>query len=306
MSKRMTPMPLGRGTDSELDRALTFGRLHLLRINRRLTKLKLHAAPSKQGFFDLYERFYSSSVTSATANRLNQRYQALIEANKELIRGKSVLDIASHDGRWSFAACKSGALHVLGIEARDHLVKAAYGNMEEYKIPADQYNFVLGDVFDVIGGLPRHSIETVFCFGFFYHTMQHMLLLSKIDRLSPRNVIIDTEISLDPSSMIRVKAENIAGEGAAAIATPGTPTHTIVGRPSKSALELMLSSFGWSWTYYDWHHAGIQEWDDLVEYYEGRRITVVAQCTRPAWEPLNCDQHPLGVLDTARSVGADS
>lgn len=257
-------------------RVLVFGRLHLLRLSRSLSHRKLHSIPQGNGFFDLYPRFYSTSITTATPNRLNHRHRALIEFNTSIIRGKTVLDLASHDGRWSFAAHKAGARHVLGIEARDHLVKSAHANMQEYRVPHEQYDFILGDVFEELDRLKPNTIDSVFCFGFLYHTIDHMLLLSKIAGLNPSHVIVDTEIALDPGSVIQVRPERIAGEGHAAVPCSGDPAHTLVGRPSKMALELMLSSCGWTWVYYDWHHVGIKRWDDLEDYHEGWRLSLTA------------------------------
>lgn len=69
-------------------------------------------------FFDPYAQFLTTSATSASPSRLNARHAAIIQGNLELFRGKRVLDIASHDGRWSFAALHAGAKHVTGIEIR--------------------------------------------------------------------------------------------------------------------------------------------------------------------------------------------
>jgi 23S rRNA G2069 N7-methylase RlmK/C1962 C5-methylase RlmI len=73
-------------------------------------------------FFDRFNRFYSTSRTSPWPERLHARYQAIIQENLDLLRGQRVLDVASHDGRWSFAALKAGCAHVTGMEAREHLV----------------------------------------------------------------------------------------------------------------------------------------------------------------------------------------
>ena len=55
-------------------------------------------------FFDAYPRFYETSKTSASRGRLNLRYEAIFGENADVFRGARVLDIASHDGRWSLAA----------------------------------------------------------------------------------------------------------------------------------------------------------------------------------------------------------
>jgi len=248
-------------------------RVRMLRAKRMLPQ---GASDPESGFFDSFPRFYSTSATAAAPNRLNKRHRALIESNEAVIRGKSVLDIASHDGRWSLAALKAGARQVVGIEAREHLVKSAQSNMREYGMPNDRVRFVLGDVFEEIERLESDSIDTVFCFGFLYHTIHQMLLLSQIARLRPQHAIFDTHIDLDPGSIIEVHDEEVATESAGAVPDLGNPTRTVVGAPSKFALELMLFNSGFGYSYYDWHRAGITRWDDLDDYYEGRRVSLVA------------------------------
>jgi hypothetical protein len=193
-----------------------------------------------------------------------------------MIRGKSVLDIASHDGRWSFAAHRTGATQVLGIEAREYLVKLAEANMREYEVPEGQFHFIFGDVFDRIDEVEPNTIDTVFCFGFLYHTALHMPLLSKIARLRSSYLILDTEIALDPGCVIRVRQEGVADEGHAAVPDQSDSTRALVGIPSKGALELMLSTYGWNYRYYEWRRTGIKRWDDLEDYHDGWRVSLAA------------------------------
>jgi 2-polyprenyl-3-methyl-5-hydroxy-6-metoxy-1,4-benzoquinol methylase len=228
------------------------------------------------GFFDAYPRFYETSIIGPR-NRLNKRYRALIEPNGEIIRGKSVLDLGSHDGRWSFAAHKAGARYVLGIEAREHLVKHSQENMRAYQVPEDQVEFALGDVFEKLDQLEPDRFETVFCLGFFYHTTHHMLLLNNIARLRPAHIVLDTCIDVDPDTIVFLQTERVAHESAGAVPDAGDPETILVGSPTRSALELMLSSAGYpSVKYYDWHRAGIRRWDELIEYHRGLRVSLVA------------------------------
>ena len=248
-------------------------RLSVLRLQRRLS----HGDQSDTsgGFFDSFPRFYSTS-TSGFRNRLNKRYRAIIEANHSIIKNCSVLDIASHDGRWSLAANKAGARHVLGIEAREHLVEYARAAMGEYGISNDEVQFVLGDVFEQLDRLEPEKFDTVFCLGFFYHTVHHMLLLNKIARLRPKHIIMDTCIDLDPDNLVVLQREKVADETAGMVPDAGDQAHILVGTPTKSALDLMLFSAGFTTKYYDWHQAGIRCWDNLVEYHEGLRVSLVA------------------------------
>jgi len=254
--------------------ALDSARLRMLTMKRWLSSRNLEP---ESGFFDSYTRFYSTSITGVKPHRLNQRYRALIESNAAIIDHRSVLDIASHDGRWSFAAYKAGARHVLGIEARQHLVKLAQENLREYGVPGGAIHFLLGDVFVELDRIEPGTIETVFCFGFLYHTVHHMLLLNKIARLEPKYVILDTKVSLDPRSIIEIRRESVEDESSGAVPEAGDPRCTVIGVPSRQAIELMLSAAGFgSFSYYDWRGAGIKDWTYLDAYYRGKRISLVA------------------------------
>ncbi len=232
----------------------------------------------ERGFFDQYPRFFSTSETRAEPNRLNQRYRALIEWNADIIRGRRILDIASHDGRWSLPAKQAGAEYVLGIEARQHLVEAARGTMREYGISGVE--FTQGDVMLELDRLEPRKFDTVFCFGFLYHTNEHLAILRKIARLKPSSIVIDTAISTHNSNLIEVREEDTIRDCGAATAETGN-SYTIVGKPTKAALELLLKAVGFpSVRYYDWRNAGIRNWDDLKDYYIGTRISATATASR--------------------------
>lgn len=246
-------------------------RVKKLRLERKLRGI----GPDKgQGFFDAYPDFFETS-TSGHRNRLNKRYKAIIEKNRDIIQGKSILDIASHDGRWALAANKAGARHVLGIEAREHLVKNAQANMKKFGVPENEVEFALGDVFDVIEGLEPGRFDTIFCLGFFYHTLYHMELLNQIARLNPEHLILDTCVDVDPDPIVVVQYEDVTDETAGAVPDAGSRNLLLVGHPTKKALEMMLSATGFRCRYVDWLSLGIRNWEFLREYNEGQRVTVV-------------------------------
>jgi len=235
----------------------------------------------QSGFFDAHPRFFSTSKTAVTRDRLNGRYRALIESNADHIADKRVLDLTSHDGRWSLAASKAGARYVMGIEARAHLVAAARKTMIEYGIPTSRVEFTQGDLFVELDKLEARSFDTVFCFGFLYHTIDHMVLLRKIARIGPVAVIVDTAISPYPGCIIEVDREDIEDEAAGAIGEVGDSRHVLIGKPNKSALELMLRAAGYpKLRYYDWMNAEIRCWDYLKDYYLRERITLTAEANR--------------------------
>ena len=226
-------------------------------------------------FFDDYTSFYTTSTTASAPNRLNNRYRALIASNSSIIGGARILDVASHDGRWSFAALKTGATHVLGIEAREYLVDHSVNNMQQYGIAPDRFSFVIGDIHDEITRIPPGSIDVVFLFGFFYHTIRHTELLMQIRRLDARHLIIDTAVAVTDDPIILLEFNDPHKE-AAAVRTHGGSDDVLVGRPSKSALEYFLSSAGFDCHYFDWHGMAPASWDHIDDYRLHRRVTAVA------------------------------
>jgi 2-polyprenyl-3-methyl-5-hydroxy-6-metoxy-1,4-benzoquinol methylase len=154
-------------------------------------------------FFEAFPRFIDTSETGPWLERLNARYLALIHANRDVIAGSRVLDLASHDGRFSFAALQNGASHVTGIEWDPALVSASREHMEAYGVPTDRFDVVLGDIYDF--ALPD-AVDVVFCFGILYHINHHVLLLTKIATLEPRFLIIDSKISQMDGAVIELRS----------------------------------------------------------------------------------------------------
>jgi hypothetical protein len=107
--------------------------------------------------------------------------------------------------------------------------------------------------------------------------MHHMLLLNKIARLQPSHIVLDTSIDADPDCILALRSEPISLEGSGAVADAGDPERIVVGWPSRSALELMLEGAGYpSVKYYEWRRSGIRQWEELKDYYQGDRVSLVA------------------------------
>ncbi len=228
-----------------------------------------------RGFFDDYQRFFSTSKTVEHPNHLNGRFKAIIESNLNIIKDSSILDIASHDGRWSFAALKNGAKNVLGIEARQHLVTNANDNMIAYGISPNSYRFIINDVHNEIKQLESNKFDIIFCLDFLYHTIDHWFLLSEIKRLNPKYVIIDTRIDPSNEKIIKLHVDYHEKE-AHAFSTQSSKKKILVGTPSKSSLEMMLTCLGFTnFEYFDWKNK-IKNFRNLVDYYHEKRITLVA------------------------------
>jgi SAM-dependent methyltransferase len=252
-------------------------------------------------FFEHYNSFVKSSDTGrwlqpdTELRRLNARYRVLIHANGEVLAGAQVVDLGSHDGRFSFAALQHGAERVVGIELKPRLTRRAAEHMAFYDVPPDRYAFITGDFLDGLDAIPQ--CDVVLCFGVLYHVNDHMRLLAKIAELQPRWLIIDTNVSLAQRAVIEFHNSE-AGPGEPSFPPP--PGSQLEGYPSKAGLDAMLSSFGWTSEYFDWASSGLSDPDadpqpgrarDIMDDYAcGRRVSLVVKCN---------ERYPREMIDRA-------
>jgi len=238
-------------------------------------------------FFEKFPRFYLTSSTGLTTARLNLRYEAIFGENRDIFEGASVLDLASHDGRWSLAALASRASSVTGIEARPELVKAATENLAEYGYGPDRVRFITGDVHEVLTTQDLQA-DVVLCLGFLYHTLRYNELLHGIRKTGARHLIIDTfsPYMMGPVPNVHIITEDADEEGKAAADTYTDGQSVLVGCPNLEAIRTMLGAYGYEVERLsDW--AGLlrdnRGTDNCGDYANRKRIT--ARCvrvTRPA------------------------
>lgn len=241
-------------------------------------------------FFDQYPRFYQTSRTSPWPRRLNARHTAIIARNAEALRGRRVIDIASHDGRWTFAALHAGAAHVVGIEPRAELIANAHESLTHYGVSPDRYELRQGDVFDVLDG-SLHA-DVVLCLGFYYHTIRHAELLDRIERTGAHLVVIDTEVApisdaaagLDDPRLvyanphvIQLLQDPVDDQRMACADALTRNGRTLVGRPSREAIRFMAAHFGFELDSYSWQahfERRPADAEDMIDYFEGWRDTL--------------------------------
>jgi SAM-dependent methyltransferase len=238
--------------------------------------------PSRSAsFFDRYPRLRQTSKVDGRGERLQYRYRALIERNLGVIRGRRVLDLASHDGRWTVAALDAGAIHVTGIEGRGALIQRAIATLEAYGFRRDRYDFLEGDCLNRLEQLDPGSFDTVFCFGFLYHTLRQYDLLSGITELEPDTLLIDSRVVAMKEPAIFVAYNDTRLEGAAIATRQGADT-VLVGIPTAAALYHMLDHLGWQVTVQETLHPQTPDGDGIRDYCEGRRLGILATRSRPA------------------------
>jgi len=231
------------------------------------------SAKSSQ-FFDRFPEFYETSLTGRTADRLNLRYEAIFAENKDIFTGARVVDIASHDGRWSLAALESGAAHVYGIEARADLVDNAGRTLGKYVDDKSRFSFVAGDVFRELNRY-KEPVDVVLCLGFLYHTLRYNELFSLIRNLNPRHLILDTRVvKTGGKPLVSVRVEPTEKQANAVGDDWNPPDRALVAWPSVPAIRVMTKPYGFQFT-------STSDWGSLLrDNPTFERVTDYAKLTR--------------------------
>ncbi len=253
-------------------------------------------------------KFLTTSQTATDPNRLNWRAELLLKRNKNLIKGKRILDIASHDARFSYACLKLGASHVTGVEARVELVENSIANLQEFDSTA--FNFIQGDIFEVFKTFDPSQFDTILCFGFLYHTLRQLEFFSELKRLSPKAVIIDTSVSKVPPifKMLRqLRGTNLFNDLMGIVGESTPPARRclallngqyfvfntegnqhesltiddlgIVAVPSEKMIETLFKVYGFTSQKINWNIPGIDDWTGLKDYKRGDRVSYIGQVT---------------------------
>jgi SAM-dependent methyltransferase len=227
-------------------------------------------------FAEDYPRFMELSELTPKPERMNERYEAIFARNRDIFAGARVLDLASHDGRYSFAALKTGAAHVTGVEVRQELIDKAQATFASYGQDPDTYRFVCGDVFEVLAR-QRFDVDVVLCLGYLYHTYRHTELMYRLHSLAPRHLVVDTIVVPGTQPYLRVVREPSSEDILSAASDAYSVGQVLVAWPTVPALELLLSEYGFEIeSMYDWRKrlAGRPPIPGLRNYAQGRRATL--------------------------------
>lgn len=217
-------------------------------------------------FFDFLRKNPRYAGKDLSLNRLNRRHQFLIDPFRSDLTGARVLDLASHDGRWSYALSEAGAAEVVGVEARADQI-AQFDSYPDGPVK-ERVSFVHGDVYEEIPRMATagERFDVVAVFGLYYHVMDHYGLLTRIQQLRPRLVIIDSEFTTSTEASIRLVTEPTASRLNSIAHVAGQATAP-VGIPSRSALELMAGSLGYEVEWSNWNALPPSQRGGLKSYY---------------------------------------
>jgi hypothetical protein len=225
------------------------------------------------------------SASELQRSRMNERYEALFASNRDIFDGARVLDLASHDGRYSFAALKTGAAHVIGVEVRQILIDRAQEAFAFYGQDPETYHFVRGDVFEVLAR-EKFDVDVVLCLGFLYHTYRHTELMYRLNKLAPRHLIVDTMITRETQRpTLRVIHERDVADSRSAAQDAFALGRVLVLRPSLPALQMLLGSYGFEIeSLYDWKGrlAGRPHVLGVSGYARGKRVTLRCRARKAA------------------------
>lgn len=249
--------------------------------------------------------YLKTGQTGAYPNRINWRCEMMLTRNQRAIKNKRVLDIASHDGRFSYACLKLGAKHVTGIEGRPDLVDASIKNLKALGYSSDMYDFACDDIFNKLNSFKPGDFDTILCFGFFYHTVRQIELLQAIKQLNPEFFILDTTVYAEPSTIKGLRSllnaqdmlnrilRKLTGKGLLNFSHPSRnymvfrgedhtkPSNTIdtrnvIGIPTTSLVELLLELYGFNFNQILWDNKIIHDWKDIEDYQNKTRVSYIS------------------------------
>lgn len=223
------------------------------------------------GFFSFISGLPHYAREPAAADRMDRRHEMLIQPIAPALQGARVLDLAAHDGRWSYALARAGAAEVVGVEGRRDLIER-FATFPDDDAKA-RVQLVHDDIFHYLAqAAGRHEVfDVVTVFGIFYHVMDHARLLSLIAEVQPRLVVVDSEFLLRPGPVIGLVRERTDHPLNAIPAKPGQKMR-VKGVPSRAAMEALAEDAGFTLEWLDWDRLPPQRRRGVADYY--RRQTM--------------------------------
>ncbi|MDP5218695.1 class I SAM-dependent methyltransferase [Ruegeria sp. 2205SS24-7] len=208
-------------------------------------------------------------------SRMNNRAKRIFSFDHDALKGGQVLDLGARFGFWSWAAQQLGAAETLGIEGRQE--SAARGGK---LLAGKNHRYIIGNAFDVMPQLiaEKQSFDVILNLGFFYHIYDHYGMLKLMDALSPKVIVIDSEIDDLDEPVIRVRKEK-TWEPNNAIAEVEGQQFSAVGTPSRGAIESIADCFDYNVKWCDWSDVGAAPGCD--DYRARRRFTCLLTKTDP-------------------------
>lgn len=211
--------------------------------------------------------------------RLELRHRFLVNDLQSFVDGKSVLDLAAHDGRWSYAYAAAGAKRVTGVEARRELVDqfATYPEDTAKNRVALHCDDLFSFLENEVSAGRRYDFVAVL--GFLYHTMQHYRLFTLIRDLNPGCIVVDSLFIRKQNPMVQLVRE-APDKITNATADFEGQEMTLTGVPSTGAMEKIADVLGYDIRWADWTTVPKDQRRVVGEYFrKGRKVRATCYLT---------------------------
>ena len=169
---------------------------------------------------------------------------------------------------------------MVGIEPRAELIAQSIDNMNRCGISPLQYEFIEADAHELIETFPAERFDVIMCLGYFHHCMQHWTLLREWKRLNPYHILLDIVIWKDDNNVpiLKLTLEPTTTRNDSSV---NGDTHALIGKPNITALEMMLTHFGFEFEYLPWPDTlPGQQAKNLAAYMNKERYSLLAKTSR--------------------------
>lgn len=229
------------------------------------------------GFFDFVAEVPPYDARPRSIHRLNRRRDMIVTPFLAELKGARVLDLAAHDGRWSYALAAAGAASVTGVEARPELIARFAGFPETPFKP--RVSLRQGDIFEYMETAAKagERFDVVAVFGIFYHIIEHFRLLQLARALGPKLIVVDSTFFISDLPMIKVNRERTDKHLNAAPQVAGQAV-AVSGVASFKAMEFMAEALGFRFDWVDAAKAHPKQRFGVEDYFaaEGKRRQAIA------------------------------
>ena len=204
--------------------------------------------------------------------RLGERHKRIITANLDAFDGASVLDLASNNGRWSYAALNAGAAKVTSIEGRAERVEMAQGIFRQLGL-ANRVDCHTGDMFRWLWAHENDRFDTVLCLGVYYHITDHYGFLKQIARTQPKTIIIDSGFVRSFRNGVFIMTEN-PRQHKNALPTHKGQVQEFAGSVSLGMMIQMAWNLGYNCRPVVWDPKEVDAPLTVIDYLTGIRFTL--------------------------------
>lgn len=229
-----------------------------------------------ENFFKQNDIFCTERTAMNNWRRLNRRHFGIIEHVD--FKDKTVLDLGSHDGRWSIAAVKAGAKHVVGLEGRREAVTQAKKNAVALGV-SDKTSFAVSDIDS--NSIENHKVDIVLCCGIFYHIANHYTLFRQMYNTGAKTIVIDGQFLKTREAAVWFKPEPVDQIDTGLKNLPNTITldykkgQSLVGVPSMPFVGLLAHGFGFTVDEVNYNNGNVSNNVTMADYILKDRRTLI-------------------------------